>query len=91
MEINDIELTKLSSKGQIVIPSEIRERLNIKKGSIFAVTTNKEMIILKKLDSRMKAEDIESLKIIEEAWDDIEKGNYKKISKEKFFEELAEW
>jgi len=86
-----IELTKASSKGQIVIPASIRKRLDIKEGSMFGVAARKDMIVLKKLDIRMKPEDLKTLKLIEEAWKDMETGRYKTYSKKAFFEELKKW
>ena len=85
------ELTKASSKGQIVIPTNIRKKLNIKKGSVFAITSKKDMIALKKLDTKIKPEDLRTLKLLEEAWEDIENGRYKVYSKEAFFKELKKW
>ena len=41
-----INITKLSSKGQVVIPQELRKGL--KEGDTFIVIRNKEQIILKK-------------------------------------------
>lgn len=90
-ELEIPELTKASSKGQIVIPTDVRKKLGVKEGSVFAITTKKDMIVLKKLDTRMKAEDLKTLKLIEEAWEDIEKGRYKVYSKEAFFKELKKW
>jgi len=85
------ELTKASSKGQIVIPTSIRNKLGIKEGSVFAITAKKDMIVLKKLDTQMKAEDLRTLKLLEEAWKDIEEGRYKRASPENFFKEMAKW
>ena len=85
------ELAKASSKGQIVIPSPIRRRLGIKRGSVFAVIARKDMIVLKKLETGMKPEDLRTLKLIEEAWEDIEKGRFSKASPKEFFKELAKW
>ncbi len=85
------ELTKASSKGQIVIPSIVRKQLGIRRGSVFAVSAGKDMIVLKKLETGMKPEDLKTLKLIEEAWEDIEKGRFSKASPEKFFKELAKW
>ena len=85
------ELTKISSKGQVVIPSDVRNKLNIKEGSVFAVTAKKDIIVLKKLDTNIKAADLKTLKLIEEAWEDIEKGRYKLYSKGAFFKELKKW
>lgn len=85
------ELTRASSKGQVVIPTDVRKRLGIKEGSIFAVTSKKDMVVLKKLDTKMKPEDLKTLKLIEEAWEDIEKGRYKVYPVRKFFKELKKW
>ena len=90
-ELEITELTKASSKGQIVIPTSIRKRLGIKEGSVFSIAARKDIIVLKKLDTRMKAEDLKTLKLIEEAWEDMEKGRYKTYPKKAFFEELKKW
>ncbi|MBS3085242.1 AbrB/MazE/SpoVT family DNA-binding domain-containing protein [Candidatus Pacearchaeota archaeon] len=45
-----MEITKISSKGQIVIPLKIRNQLKIDEGSILAVDTAKDMVVLKKID-----------------------------------------
>jgi AbrB family looped-hinge helix DNA binding protein len=87
-QVNVPELTKASSKGQVVIPSVVRRRLGIKRGSVFAVSTVKDMIVLKKLETEMKPEDLKTLKLIEEAWNDIEEGRYKVYSKKAFFKEF---
>lgn len=42
-----ISTTKMSSKGQVVIPENIREKLNLKAGSQFVVMGEKGVIILK--------------------------------------------
>ena len=39
----------------------------------------------------MKAEDLKTLKLIEEAWDDIENGRFKTYSTKEFFKELEKW
>lgn len=39
--------TRMSSKGQVVIPEEIRERLNLKAGSQFVVVGEDDVVILK--------------------------------------------
>ncbi len=85
------ELTRISSKGQVVIPTDIRERMHITKGSVFGVTTEKDMIILKKIDTRLKPDDLKTLKLVEEAWKDIEEGRYKRATPDEFFKELAKW
>lgn len=49
-----IETTKMSSKGQIVIPQDIREEINAKEGTIFAVLGSNDTIILKKIETPSK-------------------------------------
>ena len=39
--------TKMSSKGQVVIPEDIRKRLDLKAGSQFVVVGEKDVVILK--------------------------------------------
>ena len=46
----EVEFTKLSSKGQVVIPRDIRESLNLKDGTPFAVVKQNNTIILKKME-----------------------------------------
>ena len=47
---NKIEIAKISSRGQIVIPIKIRNQLKINESSVMAIDTTNEMIILKKID-----------------------------------------
>jgi AbrB family looped-hinge helix DNA binding protein len=46
-----IETTKMSSKGQIVIPEEIRNRLGLKTGDKFLVMGDKDVVILKTISN----------------------------------------
>jgi AbrB family looped-hinge helix DNA binding protein len=43
----DAATTKLSSKGQVVIPEEVRNRLGLKPGVQFLVLGAKDVVILK--------------------------------------------
>lgn len=43
------ETTKMSSKGQVVIPENIRNNLKLKAGSQFVVVGEKDMIIFKSI------------------------------------------
>jgi AbrB family looped-hinge helix DNA binding protein len=45
------ETTKMSSKGQIVIPEDIRNRLGLKTGDKFLVMGDKDVVILKTLSN----------------------------------------
>ncbi len=39
--------TRMSSKGQVVIPEEVRDRLGLKAGTKFVVVGNRDAVILK--------------------------------------------
>ena len=45
----NLATTKMSSKGQVVIPEDIRKRLNLKTGSQFVVVGENDVVILKEI------------------------------------------
>jgi AbrB family looped-hinge helix DNA binding protein len=45
--VEEIATTKMSSRGQVVIPEEIRKRLGLKAGSKFVVLGENDTVILK--------------------------------------------
>ena len=55
------ETIKMSSRGQIVIPQDIREELKASEGTIFSVVSAKDTIILKKLLTPSKEDLIKEL------------------------------
>jgi len=85
------ELTRVSSKGQVVIPKGIRRKFGIREGSILGISAKKNLIVMKKLDKEMTADDLKTLKSIEEAWKDKEEGRYKIATPDEFFKELEKW
>jgi AbrB family looped-hinge helix DNA binding protein len=48
--------TKMSSKGQVVIPEDIRKRLKLKAGSQFVVMGENDIVILKTIKPPSMAE-----------------------------------
>jgi AbrB family looped-hinge helix DNA binding protein len=48
--------TKLSSKGQVVIPEEIRNRLGLETGAQFVVVGDRDVVILKVIQAPDMAE-----------------------------------
>ncbi len=44
-----VNLTRLSAKGQLVIPSMIRRKMNLQEGTPFAVISKGDTILLKKV------------------------------------------
>ncbi|MBI2110304.1 AbrB/MazE/SpoVT family DNA-binding domain-containing protein [Candidatus Woesearchaeota archaeon] len=87
----EIAITTMSSKGQVVIPSGMRE--DIREGDKFIVMRNKKQIILEKtsaLDEKLK-EDLEFARRTEEAYRQIEKGKFTSMSAKEFLKKLEEW
>lgn len=59
-----IGTVKMSSKGQIVIPQGIRDKLNAREGTIFSVMEDNDTLVLKKVNTYSKEELIKSLQKI---------------------------
>jgi antitoxin PrlF len=68
-----MELTKISSKGQIVIPLKIRNQLGINEGSVMAIDTTNEMVILKKVD-------VDLVKQFKDSLADVKHGRIKRVA-----------
>ena len=45
----NVSTTKMSSRGQVVIPENIRKKLNLKTGAHFVVIGEKDVVILKNI------------------------------------------
>ena len=86
-----MEFTRASSKGQVVIPAGIRKRLGIREGSLLAIPAEGEMVILKKAKIVLTENDLRTLKLVEEAWKDIEEGKYRVSGKKEYLDELKAW
>ncbi len=84
-----LTLTRLSSKGQVVIPSDLRKKLNIQSGEYFAVTTVGKMLVLKKMTGKITAAEVKTLEKLSEAWNDLELGRYKKVTLDELMRELS--
>lgn len=89
--MSDISVTRMSSKGQIVIPSDMRK--GIKEGEKFVVIRSGDKFILKSVKSFDEniADDLRFAERTEEALERYEKGKFRKMSGEEFLEELEKW
>ncbi len=84
-------MTKMSSKGQIVIPQEFRENITI--GEKLIVIKNKDQLIIKKASSlkeRLK-KDLEFAYLTEKSYQKHLEGKFKSMDSEGFLEELKKW
>jgi AbrB family looped-hinge helix DNA binding protein len=68
-----MEITKIGSKGQIVIPRKIRIELNIEEGSILAIDKMKDMIIIKKIDEDLVNQ-------FKEGLEDLKSGRIRRVA-----------
>jgi AbrB family looped-hinge helix DNA binding protein len=68
-----MEITKISSKGQIVIPFKIRNELKIDKGSTVAIEKMKDFIIIKKINADLISQFRKSL-------EDVKTGKIKRVA-----------
>ena len=86
--MSQIDITKMSSKGQVVIPQELREDFN--EGDKIVVIRNNDQIILKKANKfdKQVEEDIIVAKRVEESWKEIEQGKFKRMSGKEFLKEI---
>ena len=84
-------MTKMSSKGQVVIPAEMRKGLH--EGDKLIIIRNERQIIMKKATDMDKnlAEDIEFAKRTEEAWRSYGKGEFKSMGSKDFLKLLEKW
>ncbi|HLD04615.1 MAG TPA: AbrB/MazE/SpoVT family DNA-binding domain-containing protein [Candidatus Nanoarchaeia archaeon] len=89
--MNQIAITKMSSKGQIVIPSEMRK--DFKKGEKLVLIKNKKQLVLKKMKDLSKnlEEDLIFAKRTEAAWKRYEKGEFKSMDFDEFLKEVKKW
>ena len=49
--MESLATTRMSSKGQVAIPEEIRDRLGLKAGTQFVVVGNRDVVILKAISA----------------------------------------
>jgi len=89
--MNKISITRMSSKGQIVIPRDMRE--GIEEGDKLVIIRNKNHIILKKEEdfSKNLEEDLEFARRTEEAWKRIENGEGIRMDFDDFIKEMEKW
>jgi AbrB family looped-hinge helix DNA binding protein len=68
-----MEITKISSRGQIVIPLKIRSELGIDEGSVVAVERMNDMVVLKKID-------VDLVKQFKSSLADVKAGRIRRVA-----------
>ncbi len=87
----NINLTRISSKGQVVIPSDMRA--DFKEGEELFIIKDDDRIVLTRASkiSKQMREDLEFAKRTEEAWKRYENGHFKEMDFDSFINEIKKW
>lgn len=83
-----MDVTKLSTKGQIIIPEQIRR--GYETGSSFLITKVNDLIVLKPIKD-LSLEEKKEMKELNKIWKEIDSGKSKKYSEKEFFESMKKW
>ena len=89
--MENISITRISSKGQVVIPLEMRK--DLKEGDKLVIIKNDSQIILKRADkfSKTLEEDLEFAKRTEEAYKRHDRGEFIKMNADEFIKTMKKW
>lgn len=87
----DVAITKMSSKGQIVIPSEMRKGIHV--GEKLVIIQSKDQLIMKRVSKLKKSlvEELEFARRTEEAWKSYDRGEFKSMGVKDFLKKLEKW
>lgn len=79
-----LDITKLTSKGQIVIPQEIRKEKKLKSGERFLIYDIEDTIVLKKIANLQEVKDVKEFeKLFSKTWKIAKSRNITKKDIEK--------
>lgn len=89
MKAKRLEVTRVTKKGQVVIPKAVRDKLQLEEGTPLGVeVTDKGVIMMKEIEVPFEKDDI---KAIDKFWEDVESGKLKPVPVSKFLEDLETW
>ena len=87
----EIAITKMSSKGQVVIPAEMREEI-AEGEKLVIIKVGNQLIMEKasKMDEKFK-EDIEFARRTEAAYKRYEQGKFIEMDFDEFLKKMKKW
>lgn len=85
------EFARVSSKGQVVIPQDIRQKTGIKAGSVVEFVNFDSLIVAKKMPVKLSKKEEKDLREVAEAWKDFEEGRFKECSIEELSKRMRKW
>jgi AbrB family looped-hinge helix DNA binding protein len=68
--MTEVEMVTVSSRGQIAIPAEVRDRMELEKGSKLLVVSEGDTVLLRKIDESAMEASIEE--ILKPMWAEAE-------------------
>jgi bifunctional DNA-binding transcriptional regulator/antitoxin component of YhaV-PrlF toxin-antitoxin module len=83
-----MEITKLSTKGQIVLPEKLRKGIEV--GTPFVVTRQEGLIVLKEVEG-LTMEEQKEMRELDKIWKELDEGKGITLSKEDFLKEMKLW
>ena len=91
----EIEISKMTERGQVTIPQEFRQELKLKAGEKIVFFRENGKLVLEPMKDiknleKLK-EDLEFARRTEEAWKEIDEGKYEEYSAEEFLKKMKEW
>ena len=91
MRMIDVGITRMSTKGQIVIPAEMRDDFDVGE-KLVIIKTDEQMIIKKASElSKNLEEDVEFAKRTEEALKRYEAGEFAEMDLKEFMRKARTW
>lgn len=87
----DVGVTRMSTKGQIVIPADMRDDFDV--GDKLLIIKSEHQLIIKKASKVEKVleKDLEFAKITGEALKKYENGEFTKMDFDEFMKEVKKW
>ena len=68
-----MEILKMSSRGQVVIPQQLRNELGLDEGALIGIERMNDMIVIKKMDTDL-------VKQFENSLEDLKKGKITRVA-----------
>lgn len=89
----DMEIVKLSTRGQFVIPQEMRSKLKLRAGEKLLVIEDAGSIVVRPISrmSKRLMEELAGARMAAGGWKDVGEGKASRESKEKFLKRLEAW
>ena len=90
-DMAEIQVTTMSSKGQVVIPWEMRKGFHEREKFVI-IKVGKQLILktVRDFDENIE-EDLEFARRTEEAFERYEAGEFRSMSEEDFLKEIERW